>query len=319
MPHLDHSRRLFGWFAAALCAAGVATSCTSASVSSVAPSSSKCQVGAEANPLQFASAGGRGSLTIRAERDCGWTVAPQATWLSLTGERSGHGDAVLSYTVSSNPRPAARTGDLVVEGTRFQVTQAGAPCTFTLSRSSESVGAAGGTISFGLDTLDGCSWSASTDASWLTVVRGASGTAGATIDVRVDANTGAARSGTIRVGTAAFSVTQAAASPSGPSPSPSPSPSPTPSPGPSPTPEPSPSPSPVPAPISLQGVVSNLEGDCPSVRFVVEGRRVATTGSTNFDRRCRDLDNGDTVRVIGVTQPDGTVAASAVEITQNAR
>jgi hypothetical protein len=286
-------------------------------VSSVAPSSSKCQVGAEANPLQFAAAGGRGSLTIRAERDCGWTVAPQATWLSLTGERSGHGDAVVSYTVSGNPRPAARTGDLVVEGTRFQVTQAGAPCTFTLSRSSESVGAAGGTISFGLDTLDGCSWSASTDASWLTVVRGASGTAGATIDVRVDANTGAARSGTIQVATAIFSVTQAAATSS----TPSPSPSPTPSPGPSPTPEPSPSPSPspVPGPISLQGVVSSLSGDCPSVRFVVEGRTVTTTGATNFDRRCRDLDNGDTVRVSGITQPDGTVVASEVEITQNAR
>ena len=78
VKHLDHSTRLLGWLAPALIAAGFATACTSASVSSVAPSSSKCQVSAEANPLQFASSGGRGSLTIRAERDCGWTVAPEA-------------------------------------------------------------------------------------------------------------------------------------------------------------------------------------------------------------------------------------------------
>jgi hypothetical protein len=299
----------------ALLVACLASGCTSASITSVAPSGSKCHVAAEASPVQFASSGGRGTLTVRAERDCGWTVAPQEGWLSLTGERSGHGDATLSYTVASNPRPAARAGDLLVEGTRLQVTQAGAPCTFRLSRAGEAVGAAGGTITFSVETLEGCSWSTSTDATWLNVVNGATGTASAVIEVRVDANGGAARSGGVRVATETFAIAQAAAPTSSPSPAPSPTPSPTPSPSPSPDPSPSPSPT----PIALQGQVTGLSGSCPAVRFVVDGRTVLTTGSTSFDRRCRDLDDGDTVRVSGMTQADGTIDASEVEITRNAR
>lgn len=309
MTHLDHFVRTAGAAAIAAVLAGLASGCTSTRTSSVAPSDSKCQVSAVAEPSQFNAAGGRGSLTIRAARDCGWTVAPQAAWVSMGGDTNGQGDAVISYTVASNPRPVSRAGDVLVDTTRLQLTQSGAPCHYALSERTSSIAAVGGTVSFRVETLDGCAWTAGSDVGWMTITRGASGSNSGTVDVRVATNSGAARVGTVRAAGETYTVSQAASTTATPTPTPTPAPAP----GPTPT------PTPTPTSVTLEGRVSGLTGTCPSVRFVTDGQTVVTSSATEFDRRCSDLSNGDTVKVRGLAFADGRVEATLVEIKKNDR
>lgn len=301
-------------------AAALSGACTSTSTSSTAPSSSKCQVDANADPSQFSASGGRGTLAIRAARDCSWTISPQAAWVSVAGVTSGQGDASVPYSVAGNPRPVARAGDLLVGDARLQVTQAAAPCTFRFARNSDGIGAEGGTISVRLETIEGCGWTAVSDAVWLSVSRGGAGTASGTIEIAVSVNAGASRTGSVRVGTELFSVTQAAgAQAPPPSPAPSPGPTPSPTPSPSPAPAPAPEPAPAPTPVSLDGTVAGLTGTCPTLAFSISGRPATTSSRTNFKDNCTRVSNGDTVRVRGLASGDGPVDVTELEIRKDAR
>jgi hypothetical protein len=320
---LIRSRAVAGAFACALSAAAAAGGCTSTTTSATAPSGDKCQVAATAEPRQFPASGGSGTVSITAARDCGWNLAAQASWVSLSGSSSGYGNAAVSYTVATNPAPATRTAEIVVEAAHLQVTQAAAACTYALNRSGDSIGAGGGTLTVQLTTLGGCGWQASTDADWLSFASARSGSSSAAIAIAVDVNSGPARSATVSVQGQTYTVSQAAAPapvPSPGSPTPAPGPSPTPAPEPTPTPTPDPTPAPSPTPVSLDGIVSSLSGTCPTLLFSVEGQLVVTNADTDFRHgKCRDLSNGDTVSIDGMTQADGTVDASRVEITKNAK
>ena len=68
---------------------------------------------------------------------------------------------------------------------------------------------AGGLADFSVVAPSGCAWTATPSASWITVIRGA-GPGVAPLAVSVAANTGAARSGTITIGSASISISQAA-------------------------------------------------------------------------------------------------------------
>ena len=88
---------------------------------------------------------------------------------------------------------------------------AGASCSYTLSaESSGTIAAGGGAASFTVTTETGCTWSAATAESWIHVTAG-SGTSSGTVSYTVDANTGAARTGTITVGGKTYTVTEAGA------------------------------------------------------------------------------------------------------------
>ena len=91
-------------------AAAASPGCTESTTSVAQPSSSKCQIIATNQPASYPSAGGHGSVSIAATRDCGWTISSNAPWIALAGERSGSGEAVVNYTVSENSVPSARSG-----------------------------------------------------------------------------------------------------------------------------------------------------------------------------------------------------------------
>ena len=114
--------RLFAVAAALVAAQG----CTQASTSLAGPSSSKCQITATNQPSSFPAGGGRGSVSIGATRDCAWAIAANAPWIAIAGERSGHGDGVVNYTVSENPVPSARSAALTIEDLQLPLSQAAA-------------------------------------------------------------------------------------------------------------------------------------------------------------------------------------------------
>ncbi len=60
------------------------------------------------------------------------------------------------------------------------VSQAAAPCSYTLSPASISVAADAATGTFSMAATTGCSWTATSSAPWLTVTSGASGSGNGT-------------------------------------------------------------------------------------------------------------------------------------------
>jgi hypothetical protein len=85
-------------------------------------------------------------------------------------------------------------------------------CSFTLSSSSASFTASSATGSVSVTaSASGCAWTAASNASWITVTGGASGTGSGTVTYSVAANTGSARTGTMTIAGATFTVSQASA------------------------------------------------------------------------------------------------------------
>jgi len=82
-------------------------------------------------------------------------------------------------------------------------------CTYTLSPTSMTMGAAGGAGTVSVATGSGCAWTASSSASWLTATGGTSGSGPGAVTVAVAANSGtASRTGSLTVAGQAVSVTQ---------------------------------------------------------------------------------------------------------------
>ena len=83
-------------------------------------------------------------------------------------------------------------------------------CTYSLSPGSASPGAGLTTGTLTVTAGTGCAWTATSNATWITITAGASGTGNGTVGYSVAANGGAARTGTLTVGGQTFTVTQAA-------------------------------------------------------------------------------------------------------------
>jgi uncharacterized protein (TIGR03437 family) len=87
-----------------------------------------------------------------------------------------------------------------------------ATCAFSISPSSQNFTASGGTGTVNVTSSGAaCTRTATSNASWIAVTSGASGTGSGAIAYSVAANSGAARSGTIMIAGQTFTVVQAAA------------------------------------------------------------------------------------------------------------
>ena len=85
------------------------------------------------------------------------------------------------------------------------------PCTYSLTSNSASFGAGASDGSVGVTATAGCSWAASSNAAWLTITSGSSGSGDGTVSFSFPANTGEiARPGTLTIAGQTFTVTQAA-------------------------------------------------------------------------------------------------------------
>jgi hypothetical protein len=132
-------------------------------------------------------------------------------------------------SVAVNPG-TARTGTVTVAGQTFTVSQAAspapipaptptptptpapAPCNYSIAPPDATIAASGGSGAITVSTADTCAWTAASNAAWVTVVSGGSGTGPGAVAYSVAANPGVARTGTVAVAGQTFTVTQAAAS-----------------------------------------------------------------------------------------------------------
>jgi hypothetical protein len=182
-------------------------------VTQSAPGTAPCSYVMEPDEVSIAPAGGRTTVSVQTGAGCSWSGSTDASWLTVEGPVSRNGGGTITVRVSANTG-ASRTGSVTIADQILTVKQGGADegapeCAYGLDPSSQSMTAAGGSTSFSVQTGANCSWSATSNVSWLTV--GAdTGVGSSDVSVVVAANTGAARTGAIRIATRTFSVSQAA-------------------------------------------------------------------------------------------------------------
>jgi hypothetical protein len=165
-----------------------------------------------ANALAAASTG---SVAVSATSSTtSWTAVSNVSWMTITTGASNTGSKTVSYSVAANTATASRTGTLTIAGLTFPVVQAATPCTYAINPASANPGAAAGTYTVLVTAGSGCSWTAVSGVTWVTVTSGASGSGNGTVNYSLAANTATStRSGAIAIAGLSHSVTQAAAVP----------------------------------------------------------------------------------------------------------
>jgi len=156
-----------------------------------------------------------GTVTITgAPSDAPWTALSNAAWITITLGASGTGSGSTGYSIAANASTNSRTGFITIAGQTFTVTQAGTSA-FTLNPLSASVGAGAATGSVVVTaTPSAASWTAISNAAWITVTSGASGTGNGTVGYSVAANASVSlRGGSLTIAGQTFSLTQSGATP----------------------------------------------------------------------------------------------------------
>jgi hypothetical protein len=282
----------------------------------VAPSGVRCNVSASVSSGMVAYTGGTSTVTVTASRDCGWTAGADATWITVSPQ-SGSGNATVRVTIAANLQPSSRTARVAVNDSRIEFVQQPAPppveppptaatppppatnpspqptppsspvqpsCTFELSRSSDTFEARGGEGEVRVRSRQGCQWRASSNAEWISITSGSSGSGDGDVRYKVSDHTSTQeRSGTISIAGQGFSIRQRAAEPVRP------------------------------GRVEVQGRVTSVSGSCPSLSIGVRGEPVITDSSTRFQGSCSRIRVGVQVEVRG--QRIGTGPVRAEEVT----
>lgn len=156
----------------------------------------------------FNASAGNGSIAITSSTP--WTTTSNNSWITINSGASGSGGGTVVYAVAQNGTGAPRTGTMTVAGQTFTVTQTACAIGFSPFPNT-TIGAAGGTFDITVSAPAGCSWTAASNASWITVNSGASGSNNGTITYTATANiekTG--RTGTMTIAGQTLTVTQTA-------------------------------------------------------------------------------------------------------------
>lgn len=159
----------------------------------------------------FVSGGGTGAVSVTAATGVGWQTFVNDSWITVTSGGSGSGNGTVNFSVAANTG-SARTGTMVVAGRVFTVTQDAPACIYSISPTSANYTSTGGTASVTVTAGAGCAWTAVSNAAWITITSGASGSGNGAVNYSVAANTGASRNGTMTIAGLTFTVTQSSAS-----------------------------------------------------------------------------------------------------------
>ncbi len=176
----------------------------------VATNTPGCNFTLSASEARFPNTDATGTVNLTsAPGSCAWTAVSNADWITVTSGANGTGNGTIGYSISANNSNVTRAGTITIGGRSFIITQAG--CQYTLSQTSRIVDAAGGPGSFTV-TVEGtgCAWFAASNANWITIQSGNSGTATGEVKYNVAANAGLfGRNGTINVAGQNYTIYQA--------------------------------------------------------------------------------------------------------------
>jgi uncharacterized protein (TIGR03437 family) len=162
-------------------------------VASAAPLAAQCSYTVTPTAVTVPANGGSGAITVNTQAGCAWGFSSDSTWLTLSSSPAAvnggvTGGGVLNYTATASTLPSSQQGNITITGPgiTIPVTQGAAVCAMTLQPAVATIGAAGGTSTFGVQTS--CSWTASTTTPWITVPTTAAGTGSGTVSYTANPN-----------------------------------------------------------------------------------------------------------------------------------
>src|SRR5262249_528178 len=118
------------------------------------------------------------------------------------------GNGTVNYMVAANASSNPRTATMTIAGLTFTVIQNGVTCAGTISPTSASYSAVGGSGNVTVPAPMGCGWTAASNAAWITINSGTPGMGNGTVNYSVAVNAGMARTGTMFIAGQLFTVTQ---------------------------------------------------------------------------------------------------------------
>ncbi len=120
--------------------------------------------------------------------------------MTIAPPTEGQGEGSVRFSVGANAEPASRSANIAVNDQRLEISQAGKPCELIVSSNHESVDGAGGNLSVNVRaSADSCEWTATSNASWISIVSGPAGRGNGTVSFHVDGVTGPPRTGYLTI------------------------------------------------------------------------------------------------------------------------
>jgi hypothetical protein len=163
-----------------------------------------CSFRLEPGNASWPDEGGSGTFAVITTEPCAWTARSNNSWITVTSAQQGTGSATVSYAVERNRDAATRAGSIIAAAQTFNIAQSGEAvpvnCEYSVAPIEFNVCmAVPYNLTAAITTQQGCSWTATPDASWVTVAEGQSGTGPGTISFKVSDNWDASRRANVMV------------------------------------------------------------------------------------------------------------------------
>jgi uncharacterized protein (TIGR03437 family) len=155
---------------------------------SVSQAGGACTYSVSTTEVSIPSTGATGSISVTTGTGCPWQASSDSSWITISGAAVGSGSGSFNYSVASNTTGQARSGTITVGGIAIQINQETGSCTYTLTTTSIAAPYFASSGSIGVTAPTGCTWTAASSASWLTVTSGASGNGNGTVNYSVASN-----------------------------------------------------------------------------------------------------------------------------------
>lgn len=151
--------------------------------------------------------GGDWSIDVRASAaQCAWTAAANVPWISILSAREGRGNGSVRFHVDPTSGPP-RVGTVTVAGQTVQIEQ-GTGCTYAIDADTFVLDGSGGERQIAVTAPAGCSWTAESRTSWISISGGSTGTGSGAVTFRVQPTDGPERSGALIVAGHPVTITQ---------------------------------------------------------------------------------------------------------------
>lgn len=160
-----------------------------------------CTYAIEPAGAAFEDDGGTGSFAVTAPDGCAWTASGAEPWIQITSGTTGSGNGTVAFTVAENNGSSGRSGAITVADRSFTITQLHevVVCDYRVAPVEFSPCMPGSTVSTQVTAPGGCTWTATPDVPWLTIVSGASGSGSGQVTFSFSTNFDAPRTGNVRV------------------------------------------------------------------------------------------------------------------------
>jgi hypothetical protein len=174
----------------------------------VTQQAAQCRYRLSPGAVSLPSAGGSIAIDVTASSGlCEWRARSETDWVVIREGATGRGNGRVVIEAGPSTGPP-RTATVVIADLRVTVTQ-GDGCAHTISSTGQDVAAAGGPGTVQVSTGQGCAWSATSQAGWITITSGATGSGSGSVTFSVAASDGPARTGTLSIAGHSFTVAQA--------------------------------------------------------------------------------------------------------------